>query len=91
MPDFRDAILGTRIGAGQAPLTELQAEMASGALTSAALTPGGPSPGALLPGIRCPNSGRPWPDPRPCVSAHAHSRVPLAAGLPCPAPCCPVP
>jgi amidase len=38
MPDFRDAILGTRIGAGQAPLTELQAEMASGALTSAALT-----------------------------------------------------
>src|SRR5580698_885847 len=38
MPDFRDAILGTRIGAGQAPLTELQAEMASGALTSVALT-----------------------------------------------------
>ena len=38
MPDFRDAILGTRIGAGQASLTGLQAEMASGALTSAALT-----------------------------------------------------
>jgi amidase len=38
MPDFRDAILGTRIGAGQVPLTELQAEMASGALTSVALT-----------------------------------------------------
>jgi len=38
MPDFRDAILGTRIGAGQASLAELQAEMASGALTSAALT-----------------------------------------------------
>jgi len=38
MSDFRDAILGTRIGAGQASLTELQAEMASGALTSVALT-----------------------------------------------------
>jgi len=38
MPDFRDAIPGTRIGAGQASLTGLQAELASGALTSAALT-----------------------------------------------------
>jgi amidase len=38
MPDFRDAIPGTRLVAGQASLAELQAAMASGALSSAALT-----------------------------------------------------
>src|ERR1035438_6597051 len=38
MPDFRDVIPGTRISAGQASLTGLQAEMAAGRLTAAALT-----------------------------------------------------
>jgi amidase len=38
MPDFRDAIPGTQLPGGQASLTELQAAMASGALSSAALT-----------------------------------------------------
>ncbi len=38
MPEFRDVIPGTQISAGQASLTGLQAEMASGALSSAALT-----------------------------------------------------
>jgi amidase len=38
MPDFRDVIPGTQLRAGQASLIELQAAMASGALSSAALT-----------------------------------------------------
>jgi amidase len=38
MPDFHDVIPGTRISAGRASLSGLQAEMASGALSSAALT-----------------------------------------------------
>ena len=38
MPEFRDVIPGTQISAGQAALTDLQAELASGALSSAALT-----------------------------------------------------
>ena len=38
MPDFRDAIPGTQINAGQASLAELQAAMTSGQLSSAALT-----------------------------------------------------
>jgi len=38
MPDFRDVIPGTRIRAGQAALTALQAAMAAGDLSSATLT-----------------------------------------------------
>jgi amidase len=38
MPDFRDVIPGTAIGAGQASLARLQAAMAAGTLSSAALT-----------------------------------------------------
>jgi amidase len=38
MPDFRDVIPGTQLRAGQASLAELQAAMASGALSSAELT-----------------------------------------------------
>ena len=59
--------------------------LTAGTLTAGTLAPRGLAPrrlppGTLVPYTRFPDAGRPRPDPRPHVSAHAHSRVPFAAG-----------